>query len=305
MGHPLRMFGENDVWFITVRNFQQRKLMTPRTALVRDVCGGVLAEALRMYGFQVHGYVFLSNHFHLIVRGRGIALARFMQFLLSNLARKLMPLCARPWWGRFWERRYTATPILDDAALEGLLGYVLSHGVKEGLVRGPMEWEGLHCASQFVEGRSETHPWFDWTKRWLARNAKGPLDRYCAEIAEPVELKLTPIPSWAAMTRSQRVARLTDITAHARAKAPGRVVGVRAIRAQGLEPPAERLARKRPQLSHGQVPQQREEHREAYRNFVRMFRQASVAWRSGCADAGFPPECFKPTIWAGAVVPPS
>lgn len=145
MGHPLRMFGENDVWFITVRNFQRRKLMTPREPLVREVCGGVLAAALRRYGFHVHGYVFLSNHLHLIMRGRGIALARFMQFLLSNLARKLAPLCPHPWWGRFWERRYTAAPILDDEALEGLLAYVVCHGVKEGLVRDPSDWEGLHC----------------------------------------------------------------------------------------------------------------------------------------------------------------
>ena len=74
----------------------------------------------------------------------GIALARFMQFLLSNLARKLAPLCPHPWWGRFWERRYTAAPILDDEALEGLLAYVVCHGVKEGLVRDPSDWEGLH-----------------------------------------------------------------------------------------------------------------------------------------------------------------
>ena len=131
MGHPIRMFGNNDCWFITVRNFQARRLMTPHSPLVREVCGGVLARAVRRYDLRLHGYVFLSNHFHLIVRGRGVKLARFMQFLLSNLAKKLAPLCKTPWWGRFWERRYSAAPVLDDASLDAVLRYVVSHSVKE------------------------------------------------------------------------------------------------------------------------------------------------------------------------------
>jgi hypothetical protein len=36
------------------------------------------------------------------------------------------------WNGGFWERRYSAEPVLDDVALVGRLRYVLAHGVKEG-----------------------------------------------------------------------------------------------------------------------------------------------------------------------------
>ena len=61
MGHPIRMFGGNDCWFITVRNFQARKLMCPHSPLVREVCGGVLARAARKYDVKLYGYVFLSN----------------------------------------------------------------------------------------------------------------------------------------------------------------------------------------------------------------------------------------------------
>jgi hypothetical protein len=37
------------------------------------------------------------------------------------------------WSGGFWERRYSAEPVLDDTALVGRLRYILAHGVKEGL----------------------------------------------------------------------------------------------------------------------------------------------------------------------------
>ncbi len=42
----------------------------------------------------------------------------------------------------FWERRYSAEPVLDDTALVGRLRYVLAHGVKEGLVERCAEWQG-------------------------------------------------------------------------------------------------------------------------------------------------------------------
>src|SRR4051812_18412887 len=99
MGHPIRMFGTSDCWFITVRNFQARKLMSPRSPLVREVCGGVLARAAKRYDVKLYGYVFLSNHLHLLIRARGVGIAAFMQYLLSNIARKLSPLCKGHWSG--------------------------------------------------------------------------------------------------------------------------------------------------------------------------------------------------------------
>src|SRR4051812_35953426 len=173
MGHPIRMYGTNDCWFLTVRNFQARKLMSPQSKLVQEVCGGVLARAARKYDIKLYGYVFLSNHLHLIIGARGVRIAGFMQYLLSNLARKLSPLCRPHWWGRFWERRYSAAPILDEASLEKLLRYVVAHGVKEGVAGGARDGEGFHCPQQFVDESPRHFRWFDWTKRWAAKQAAG------------------------------------------------------------------------------------------------------------------------------------
>ncbi len=54
------------------------------------------------------------------------------------------------WSGGFWERRYSAEPVLDDATLVGRLRYVLAHGVKEGLVDRRAEWPGLTCLPQLL-----------------------------------------------------------------------------------------------------------------------------------------------------------
>ncbi len=92
---------------------------------------------------RLHAFTFASNHFHLLVWARGAALASFMQYLRANLSRKVGRLVE--WSGGFWERRYSAEPVLDDAALVGRLRYVLAHGVKEGLVERSAEWPGLTC----------------------------------------------------------------------------------------------------------------------------------------------------------------
>jgi hypothetical protein len=67
---------------------------------VNEVVGGVLG----------HAFTFASNHFHLLVWARGAALASFMQYLRANLSRKVGRLV--DWSGGFWERRYSAEPVL-------------------------------------------------------------------------------------------------------------------------------------------------------------------------------------------------
>ncbi|WP_395817526.1 transposase [Archangium minus] len=124
MGWPLRMFQEEGLYFVTSRCFQGRLLLRPSVE-VNEVVGGVLARAVQQSAgtIRLHAFTFASNHFHLLVWARGAALAFFMQHLRSNLSRKVGRLV--DWSGGFWERRYSAEPVLDDEAMVGRLRYVL------------------------------------------------------------------------------------------------------------------------------------------------------------------------------------
>ncbi|HYO71549.1 MAG TPA: hypothetical protein VEU33_36270, partial [Archangium sp.] len=116
MGWPLRMFQEEGYYFVTSRCFQGRLLLRP-SAEVSEVVGGVLARAVQQSAGNVrlHAFTFASNHFHLLVWTRGVALASFMQYLRANLSKKVGRLV--DWSGGFWERRYSAEPVLSGAAL--------------------------------------------------------------------------------------------------------------------------------------------------------------------------------------------
>jgi REP element-mobilizing transposase RayT len=197
------------MYFVTVRTAQARLLLTP-SPQVNAVFGGVLARAVERAGVQLHGYVVLSNHLHLLVTARGNSLSSFMQYLLCNVSRKVGRLV--DWSGSMWHRRFSAEPVLDDAAADGRLRYILSHGVKEGLVRRPEEWPGLSCLAQLRDGGTQTHMFFRWAQRWESGAlVDGGEDRWSPRWAEEVRLTLTPLPHWRELSDVQRQARVDEL----------------------------------------------------------------------------------------------
>ena len=84
-----------------------------------------------------------------------------MQHLLTNVSKKVGALIG--WRGAFWERRYSAEPVLDEDALLGRIRYILSHGVKEGFVASCQEWPGLSSLSMMLDGEPRRFRWFHWS----------------------------------------------------------------------------------------------------------------------------------------------
>lgn len=304
MGWPLRMFQEEGFYFVTSRCFQGRLLLRPCQE-VNEVVGGVLAKAVQHSAGSVrlHAFTFASNHFHLLVWARGASLASFMQYLRANLSRKVGRLV--DWSGGFWERRYSAEPVLDDTALVGRLSYVLAHGVKEGLVERSAQWPGLTCLPQLLGPARRLFRWFNWTKRWSGRRSEdlaaqpGP---FAEEWAEPVELELAPLPYWQGLDEEdkQRAVRALLSEVQAKARARGKpVLGARTVQAQHPHTRPERLKRSPRPLGHASTPQVLLELREQYRAFVSAFRQAAALWRRGDFSAPFPPFSFPPRVVPG------
>jgi REP element-mobilizing transposase RayT len=301
MPHPLRMYESSSCWFITSRCLQARKLMTPHKPLVREVCGGVLARAAQLYNVKVYAYVFMSNHLHLVIGARGNVIADFVKYLLGNLAKKLGPLCTERWWGKFWERRASVAPILDDAALEDRVKYVLAHGVKEGLVRHAEDWAGLHCAEQMQDGKPRSFNWFNWTRRWLAKHQKGFNEGKVAGRYEPAwatneELRLSPLPSQQKWPHARRAAWVRMALGAEEACHRGKPVqGMDAVRRQTTARPRWRKLGARPWCHSGSAELWKA-WKLAYRRFYEHFRFAALAWLAGEVGALFPRGCFKPFV---------
>ncbi|HET6981454.1 MAG TPA: transposase, partial [Myxococcaceae bacterium] len=186
------MLSPSEIFLLTVRCFQRRYLLRPSQETV-EVLGGVLARSVRLHGVELFAFSVVSNHLHLIVRAPRGNLPRFMQYLLTNISKKVGKLVG--WRGNFWERRYSAEPILDESALLERLGYVLSHGVKEGLVRRCRDWPGLSCLPLLLDGQPREFRWFNWTRRSSGNSRRAIREPLDDRWAEPEQLRLTPLPN--------------------------------------------------------------------------------------------------------------
>lgn len=295
MGRHIRMYEQDGFFFVTARATQARLLLRP-SADVNEVAGGVLARAVQRYDVEVYGYVFASNHVHLLVHARDGVLSRFMQYFLGNLARKVGRLV--DWRGTFWERRFSAEPVLDDSAMEARLKYILAHGVKEGLVRRVEEWPGLSCAAQLLQNVQRTFKWFHWERRWKKGKLKdGGSNLLDDQWAEQVVLEVKPLPHWASLSTAARrhavVTMIQSIETDGLAAHPT-PLGRAAVEAKHPHTRPDDPKRSPRPPCHTAIAELKTTFIETYRSFVIAYREASERFRDGDFLVAFPPRAFRP-----------
>jgi REP element-mobilizing transposase RayT len=299
MAYPVRHFDPQTIFFVTSRTIQSRFLMAP-SRKTNELIGGILARAVRQCQVELFAYVFTSNHFHAMVRAPSpIAMSQFMQRLQSNIAIKVGRFVG--WRGRFFARRYSAEPIVDEGAQIERLTYILSHGVKEGLVSRCQQWPGLSCTQALLEGgRASVHSWRNWTRRWKMEVGEDvQVDRFSAECPSETEvLELTPLPCWETLTPRERSRLVAQLVAEINVAAPNpSTQDTRHITQQ--HPHAAPIKTKhspRPK-AHASTKQRWIEAVRRYKSFLSAFRSASREWLSGAFDVEFPPHAFRPPPW--------
>jgi REP element-mobilizing transposase RayT len=301
MAYPVRHFEPQTIYFVTSRTLQSRFLMAPSDK-TNELIGGILARAVRQCEVELFAYVFTSNHFHAMVRApSAIAMSQFMQRLQSNIAVKVGRLV--DWRGRFFARRYSAEPIVDEGAQVERLGYILSHGVKEGLVSEVRKWPGLSCAQALlVGGVVSIHRWRNWTRRWTMEvDDDVKVDRFAEECpSESESLVLTPLPCWAGLSAAQRGGLAAQLVANIDATGldENLVLGAENIVAQDPQDRPRRTNHSPRPKAHASTKALWISAVRRYRAFLAAFRQASERWLSGVFDAEFPLHCFRPPTWS-------
>lgn len=262
MGRPLRMFEPDGLYFITGRCLQARFLLRPSPE-TNGIVGGVLARAASRFEVDLYGFVFTSNHFHLLLGARRCNIPAFMQYLRGNIAKKLGR--AIDWPGKFWDRRYDAEPVLDDEAAIGRLRYILAHGVKEGLVTKVDEWPGLSCVQELRDGASRSFAW--------------PGSDVADDTAH-VSLSLAVLPCWSThdvVEQRRLVAELVaSVEAQALSERGSQPLGALLVEAQHPHHRPARPKRTRRPLCHASTSEARLAYLAKYQAFVEAFRAAVV-----------------------------
>jgi len=301
MGRPLRRHAPNTYYLVTTRCHQARFLLRPEPAINEAVLEW-LTRAQRAYpGVHLFGLCVMSNHLHLLVRDTQGELAAWASYLLGNLARSVNAIRERC--GVVFERRYSAEPVLDDAALLDRLVYVVTNPVNAGLCSQSRHWPGLLLWTRAGESKSRE---VSWVGRKAHRNA-----RYRAR-----QRGLAPPSPDGFRVRGRLV--IHPLATEIGLGSEGRCEIAEAIAARERELAADRRGSGRPAMTRRQVLAQdwqaaprhpkrsprpachsterslRKTFIEGFRDFVGAFREASAQWRLGLRNAPFPPWSYPP-----------
>jgi len=292
--------GERSVVATTNRTVQGRFLLRPSPEL-NDIIHGAIARAQRKYGVDVHGYVFLSNHYHMISSVTSAKqLSDFTGYFQSKIAKEVCRL--HGWSDKVWARRYKHFVMIDeDAQAEGFR-YLLRNSCKEGLVDSPLHWPGVHCAKALVQGmRSVAGKWLNRTRLWAARQRNREIST--RDFEEPETLELTALPVWSEMTEKAYTEHVADLieevereTAEQHREAGTKPLGEKAILRQSPHRRPSRLEWRPAPFVHASTKAARLAFRAAYNAFVAACATATDRLRATGDTSAFPAGAFLPPI---------
>ena len=114
MGRRIRRQKKDRIYSVVNRTLHSKYFFAPDDE-VNAIILGLLAKMADRYDIEIFAFVFMSNHFHMLVRSKSLQLHLFMRDFQGQLARKLNRHWGRT--GTFFQGRYSATPILDDEAM--------------------------------------------------------------------------------------------------------------------------------------------------------------------------------------------
>jgi REP element-mobilizing transposase RayT len=285
---------------VTCRTVQSRLLLHPRPEVCRLILG-VLGRAQRLFQMKICNLACLSNHIHLLlVVDDAEQLSSFMEYVNSNIAREVGRLV--DWKEKFWGRRYHAILVSDEPrAQEERYRYILSQGVKEGLVEKVRDWPGVHGARAILDGEPLQGYWFDRTREGAARRRgeePGEL-----EYATEEKVVLSPPPCWKHWSEERIRARVAEMVEQIEKEAEEdrrsrgvKVLGAKAILAQAPHQKPKQTKRTPAPGFHAVTKAARLALRDAYALFMAAYQEAAEKLRGGDRSVRFPEGSFPPAL---------
>lgn len=180
MSRPLRLEHEGAVWHVTSRGNEKRDVF--RDDEDRAVFLDVLGRTVETFGWRLHAYVLMGNHYHLLVETPVPTLSRGMRQLNGVYTQRFNRRHGRT--GHLFQGRFKAILVERDAHLVALARYVVSNPVAAGLARAPGDWRFSSYLA--TAGLEKAPAWLEtgWILDQLAPVRREAVKRYRQLVSE-------------------------------------------------------------------------------------------------------------------------
>jgi putative transposase len=149
MAHPARnavpanILNPSRIFFVTTTtSMGKRLLQSERNAgLLIDVLRSLVAE----HRFQLHDFVIMPDHVHLLIEAGGeMTIERAMQLIKGRFSHRVSRELGYK--GEVWQRGFTEVQVLNQQNFEAHRTYIAENSVKAGLVASTEEYPFCFCS---------------------------------------------------------------------------------------------------------------------------------------------------------------
>jgi putative transposase len=136
VARPLRIEYEDALYHVTARGNEKRKVFFSRRDY--DKFKEYLNNAIEKYGFILHGYVLMTNHYHLIIETPEKNLSKIMHYINSSYTTYTNVKKKR--YGHLFQGRFKAIVVDRDSYLLELSRYLHLNPVRANMTEKPGDY---------------------------------------------------------------------------------------------------------------------------------------------------------------------
>jgi len=301
-----RMHLPGTVHFVTNRTEHEMLFLLP-TEKITNLIQCWFARSLCLYGqgLEIYAFIFLSNHFHILVNDTQGTLAAFMWYFQSNLAKAINRELGRK--GRFWSREYDDVIVDGEKEFWDRYTYTLGNAVKSGLVHTAEEWLGWSSLKGALSDGRYSFEMLNLTKLHNATRRGQKIDK--SKFIDRWSFELTPAPYLLDKMTEERKQFIEDLMRSAeteyRAKRENKppLGAAQILKQRPTDRP--KASSFRPRIKVFCLNRERRhELLNGYRNFVGIYRETFDVYRKAASkrsrptmewpEGSYPPSCMYP-----------
>ena len=276
----------------------------------------VMARAQEKYPVQLCAFVWMGNHYHIIIAGTLNLVSPFMNYVNGEVAKYIKRFCPEKYQSRVWEPgSYNEERLATAEDVIKKMVYIYSNPSNAGLVNsiedytGFSSWNMFKADSYVLEGTWTRPKYAKRVPRYMTARQDRDMLLHLKRHAEcSHQLRIMPYvwKNYFTETKNRSTEELfEEITSRLQLKehetAAGR--GYKCLGATKLKRAC--IWRKFAPVKRGRTPflschdnELRKELIASYREFCRQCREAWNAWKHGYLDVPFPRGAFRPPMGA-------
>ena len=186
--------------------------------------------------------------------------------------------------------------VLDEAAQIDRMKYILSNSVKEGLVKHPRYWPGVHCYRNLAEGTPLHGIWINRTSQHVHSAVTE------KQATTKLTLNLAQLPFYETLSTYEYRAAMRALTKEAvedsQAGSQSQYLGQKRILNVDPHSSPKSTDKSPAPLCHSGCPRKYRAFVESFREFVSDYKYAYDRIVEGLLSVGFPHGSLPPTGWS-------